>query len=837
MPIQPTKPSPEGLAAAQQELDVLDVLAHGVSVEISSLSKRPQSLGSIDANELALIDHRYARLKALQELAHRVYGRTVIGTEVDENDRPKGAFTYRITQANVGFVEKGCVILPRNSKLASELVTAQPDDQRDVETPNGERYLNVRDVRTLDGPVSLRSPSEEPNFRSMAIRKPGLTKPIVIDDLRATVRDFSTSPDEEVKESAPEPQPKSFEEADPTWLINWRGIHLGDTDDQSLGHQFITRTTVDQERALSNPRGLTFVEGVAGAGKTSVALGRLKFFANFETGVERDYYGLQNASEKDFAPTGMAGFVLSHSLRSYLKETAAALELIHLPIKDFEEFRGDLSATFGISERFRRKKGASSPVRSRMDWLRALDVAMAHAAAIRLQKNISEAPGISPRVAKVVGGIAAGLLSAEISREVRSLHLSGLAARIVGAISEAELHEQEDQARIKFPVVEKADNQRRRNEVAALERELNRIQAQAERKLVSQLARSLLAGLTSQELFRAAVSRDAFPLLVRTSFASSPLAASDEVLDSSVVEIRDLLDKGEERPSLPECDLVALVIFAGMISEGFEHTDQSRTLTHLYQMRKYTAVFIDEVQDFTEIEIVLMGMSATSAYNQITLSGDRCQQLQSSGAQNFEDLFPWIPRSARNRTIFLDQNFRQRPELAGLSLGFRSTILGDNRIESRRSLFQPATVYRYDGRERMAEFIVARVRELPHHATIAIIMPTVDEAQRWFDLLDDDLGAYHRPALMSRRDDLTKRVNVHFTEVRETKGLEFDVVIIPNLGAFHLHGSIGRNQVYVAISRAKQSLMIGCAYRSVDGPEVGKLEREKLVSVRDIPRH
>jgi UvrD-like helicase C-terminal domain len=833
---QPTKPSPEGLSAARQELDVLDALAHGVTAEISSLSKRPQSLGRIDANELALIDHRHVRLKGLQELAHRVYGRTVIGTEVDENDRPKGAFTYRITQANVGFTERGCFVLPRNSRLASELVTAQPGDQRDVETPTGERYLNVRDVRTLDGPVSLRSPSEEPNFRSMAIRRPGLKKPIVIDDLRATVRDFSISPDEKVPEFAPEAQPRSFDEADPTWLIDWSGIYLGDTDDQSLGHQFITRTTVDQERALSNPKGLTLVEGVAGAGKTSVALGRLKFFANFETGVERDYYGLQNASEKDFAPNGMAGFVLSHSLKRYLKETADALELIHLPIKDFEEFRGDLFNTFGISNRFRRKKGASSPVRSRMDWLRALDVAMSHAAATRLQENLSSAPGISLRVAKAVGGIATDLLSAEISREIRSLHLSGLAARIVDAISEAELREQEDHARVKFAVVEKADNQRRRNEEAALERELKRIQQQAERKLVSPLARLLLTGLNSQELFRAAVSRDAFPLLVRASFASSTFPASDEVLNSNVVEVRKLLGQEEERPSLPECDLVALAIFAGMISDGFEHTDQSRTLTHLYQMRKHTAVFIDEVQDFTEIEIVLMGMSATSAYNQITLSGDRHQQLQSSGAQNFEDLFPWIPRSARNRTIFLDQNFRQRSELAGLSSGFRSVILGDDRIESWKGpSFLPASIYRYEERERIVEFVVSRVRKLPHHATIAIILPTVNEAQQWFDLLEDDLGTYHRPALMSRRDDLTKRVNVHFTEVRETKGLEFDAVIVPDLGTFQLNEPVGRNQLYVAISRAKQSLMLGCANGSIGRSDIRKLEQEGLVLVQGIP--
>jgi DNA helicase IV len=230
-----------------------------------------------------------------------------------------------------------------------------------------------------------------------------------------------------------------------------------------------------------------------------------------------------------------------------------------------------------------------------------------------------------------------------------------------------------------------------------------------------------------------------------------------------------------------------------------------------------------------------MGMSATSGYNQITLSGDRHQQLQSSGAKNFADLFPWVPRSARNQTIFLDHNFRQRSELATFSSGFRSVVLRDTRITSwNGEVFQPACVYRYDEPELMSELIVARVRELPHRATIAIVTPTVKEAQRWFDMLDDDLSAYHRPALMSRRDDLTKRVNVHFTEVRETKGLEFDVVIVPDIGAFEWDDVIGRNQIYVAISRAKQSLMMGCTNRSGERPEVEDLIEKGLMLFKNI---
>ena len=808
---------PEQLPAARQELDVLDKLSQGLSAQIADLSRTPQSLGQIDNTELALIENRYSQLKAYEELAHTCYGRTVIGTEVDETERPKNSFVYRITQANVGFADKNCFVLARNTPLATQLVTAQPGDERDVATRGGDRYLNVSEVRTFEGPVSLRSPSQEPNFRSMAIRMIGSKRAVVVEDLRSFVRRIPAPPEREIE--LPSRQiDERFTDKDLTWLFSWSGISLADSDEQSLSHQFFTRTTVDQERALNNPRGLTFVEGVAGAGKTSVALGRLKFFSNFATGVEREYYGLQNASEKDFSPVGMVGFVLSHSLKRYLKETASELGLEHLPIRDFEEFRADLSDRFGIASRFRKKKGESSSVRSRINWLRALDVKMAHVAGVRLRENLAQAKDIPKRVVDEVSRIAAELLRSEHQPNSKTFHLSGLAIRIVEAVAEAELREQEEITSQSFQVLEKANNERRRREELALEREMRRIQQQSERKIVSPLGRSLLSGLTSHELFLSALISETFPALAREAFGS---AVSVQDLDKAIAEIRSLINDEQGRPALKEADLVALVIFAAMIADGFDYTEQNGSLGYLHQVRRNTAVFIDEVQDFTEIEILLMGMTATNAYHQITLSGDRCQQLHSDGAQTFDSLFPWVPRSRQNGTIFLDQNFRQRPELAALSAGFRSLILEDKRVDFRaEETSGPATVYRYDGQDHLAEFVLKRIRSLSHHATVAVVTATVTEAQSWYDLLNEELGAYHRSALMSRRDDLTKRVNIHFTEVRETKGLEFDVIIVPNLGSFELGCAIGNNQAYVAISRAKHALMIGCAINHADKPKI-----------------
>jgi hypothetical protein len=203
----------------------------------------------------------------------------------------------------------------------------------------------------------------------------------------------------------------------------------------------------------------------------------------------------------------------------------------------------------------------------------------------------------------------------------------------------------------------------------------------------------------------------------------------------------------------------------------------------------------------------------------------------------YDDLFPLVPRVQHNRSIFLDHNFRQRPELALLSIGFRSLIQKDRRIEVDGDPRVPPTVYKYASQERMAAFILEKIRQVPSDATVAVIMPTIEGAKVWFDLLDDDLGSYHRTALLSQREELTRRFKVHFTEVRETKGLEFNVVIVPDLSSFALDTSIGQNQTYVAISRAKQSLVLGCNVDFAQKPEISALAAANLIVLSDLPNH
>jgi DNA helicase IV len=113
-------------------------------------------------------------------------------------------------------------------------------------------------------------------------------------------------------------------------------------------------------------------------------------------------------------------------------------------------------------------------------------------------------------------------------------------------------------------------------------------------------------------------------------------------------------------------------------------------------------------------------------------------------------------------------------------------------------------------------------------------MPSEQETRRWYDLLREDLAAYHRPALLSHRDDLTRRNDIHFTEVREAKGLEFDVVIIPDLAAFDLQSVIGRNQLYVAVSRPRHALLLGCEDQALDSESLQRLKAHGIITAAPI---
>jgi hypothetical protein len=65
--------------------------------------------------------------------------------------------------------------------------------------------------------------------------------------------------------------------------------------------------------------------------------------------------------------------------------------------------------------------------------------------------------------------------------------------------------------------------------------------------------------------------------------------------------------------------------------------------------------------------------------------------------------------------------------------------------------------------------------------------------------------------------------------------LEFDVVIVPNLASFDLESVIGRNQLYVAVSRPRHALLLGCEEQALGLDSLRKLKTNGIVTMSPIP--
>ena len=132
-----------------------------------------------------------------------------------------------------------------------------------------------------------------------------------------------------------------------------------------------------------------------------------------------------------------------------------------------------------------------------------------------------------------------------------------------------------------------------------------------------------------------------------------------------------------------------------------------------------------------------------------------------------------------------------------------------------------APIYNFDDRAEFAEFIASKISALPGPASVAVICPTPDAVRGWFDLMAPSLESAFRNPIISDRARLTERLKTHFTTPTAAKGLEFDVTVVPDLSDFRDGHPIDLNGLYVAVSRPRYAILLGCE-RSKMGHSVVK---------------
>ncbi|MHB2050351.1 ATP-binding domain-containing protein [Pseudomonas sp. VEM90] len=176
----------------------------------------------------------------------------------------------------------------------------------------------------------------------------------------------------------------------------------------SLDEHFFLNRTPNQDKIISRaPVGPMWVEGVAGSGKTSAALGRTKMLCDFNSnevsdretfrsilGDDFDYWEGEFAGK--FSQEGSVGFVRTTELIQYLKETCSRLGMPGLPVLEYHELRyklrsyRHLESSGGSGKRFKHSSDDGHSLTTTLAWLNAARLALARVIAADLQKLMVE---------------------------------------------------------------------------------------------------------------------------------------------------------------------------------------------------------------------------------------------------------------------------------------------------------------------------------------------------------------------------------------------------------------------------------------------------------------
>lgn len=261
---------------------------------------------------------------------------------------------------------------------------------------------------------------------------------------------------------------------------------------------------------------------------------------------------------------------------------------------------------------------------------------------------------------------------------------------------------------------------------------------------------------------------------------------------------------------LADDDIDLLLCVGHLLSRGLKQGG----LASLREATFYQAVFVDEVQDFTEQQVFLMVEQANPKYRAITVVGDLAQKLHHGSTIDVRACFPGHSVASAKLT----ENLRQTdaPGLSMFSAIFRAQFHGDPmpsdamlaRVSQADAPIARPQLFACAKEADMDATIVETLRAAKRHQTVAVLFPTAEQAAASFQRLDTRLRESLIDAELSEKVNLARRHVRHFADVANAKGLEFDVVVVANVDRFDLSDPSQVNRLYVGVTRARRSLTL-----------------------------
>jgi len=221
----------------------------------------------------------------------------------------------------------------------------------------------------------------------------------------------------------------------------------------------------------------------------------------------------------------------------------------------------------------------------------------------------------------------------------------------------------------------------------------------------------------------------------------------------------------------------------------------------------YHHLMIDEVQDFAPVELAVL-LDCTTSRRSITLAGDTNQGI--APEHGFLSWTEMLERLGLPHACVepLRISYRSTRQIVDCALHVLGPLLGDERPQVPR-VGAEVEAFRFGSSGEACEFLVRILRDLVHRepmASVALIARHTEQARLYFEALS---GAEVPGLRLVADQDFSFRPGIDVTDVKQTKGLEFDIVILLEANQESYPDSDhARRLLHVAMTRAAHQLWV-----------------------------
>ena len=223
---------------------------------------------------------------------------------------------------------------------------------------------------------------------------------------------------------------------------------------------------------------------------------------------------------------------------------------------------------------------------------------------------------------------------------------------------------------------------------------------------------------------------------------------------------------------------------------------------------RFAHVFVDEVQDASPVELRVL-LELTGKERSITLAGDVAQRMLDEGDDSGE--FDWNALLdglglAHTRLEPLKVSYRSTAEITEFARAVLGPVAHDQVPETTRR-GPPVELFRFGSPGESVAWLAEALKQLASdepEANVALVARFPQQAELYFEgLARAEVPNVRRVA----KQDFAWEPGVDVTDVRQTKGLEFDeVVLIETNASSYPVTTTARHARYVASTRASHQL-------------------------------